>query len=335
MPHLDRLSRPLRDLRISVTDRCNMRCAYCMPKEVFGPDYEFLERDELLTYEEIERLGRLFVGAGVRKIRVTGGEPLVRRELPSLIAKLAQIDGLEDLTLTTNGLMLPRLAVPLKDAGLGRVTISLDSLDQEVFAAMNGVRARVRDVLAGIDAALAAGLNPIKINCVVKRGVNEASIVPLARHFRGSGCVVRFIEYMDVGNTNGWRLKDVVTAREIAQRIQSVFPLEKLQPNYAGEVARRWRYLDGGGEIGVIASVSQPFCGSCTRARLSPEGQLFTCLFASAGFDLRSRLRGGSTDREIASAIKSLWARRVDRYSEIRTAATTQWAKVEMSHIGG
>ncbi len=335
MPLRDQFSRPLRDLRISVTDRCNMRCVYCMPSEVFGPDYKFLEREELLTYEEIRRLARLFVQLGVTKVRVTGGEPLVRRELPRLIAGLAEIPGLRDLTLTTNGLLLKSRAGELKEAGLNRVTVSLDSLDPAVFAAMNGTAARVESVLEGVAAAQAAGLEPVKINCVVKRGLNEASILDLARHFRGTGCVLRFIEYMDVGNSNGWRLDDVVTAREILARIDAEFPIEPVRSGEFSQVAQRWRYRDGAGEIGVIPSVSQPFCGGCTRARLSSEGRLYTCLFGSDGLDLRAMLRSGASDEEISAALETVWRKREDRYSEIRSAATTSWPKVEMSRIGG
>jgi cyclic pyranopterin phosphate synthase len=329
----DRLRRPLRDLRISVTDRCNFRCVYCMPKEVYGRDYRFLERRELLSFEELERLTRLFVAHGVEKVRITGGEPLVRRELERLIALLAGIPGL-DLTLTTNGSLLPGKADALAAAGLRRVTVSLDSLDEETFRAMNDVDFPVERVLAGIDAAHAAGL-PVKVNMVVKRGVNDADIVAMAEHFRGSGHIVRFIEYMDVGHTNGWRLDDVVPAREIVDRVDAVFPLEPLEPNYRGEVARRWRYVDGAGEIGVIASVTQPFCGDCSRARLSAEGKLYTCLFAVRGHDLRALVRSGASDAELADAIGGVWRRRSDRYSELRSARTTELPKVEMSYIGG
>jgi GTP 3',8-cyclase len=331
----DRLSRPLRDLRISVTDRCNFRCVYCMPREVFGPEYQFLDRAELLSYEEIARLARLFVAHGVEKVRVTGGEPLVRRDLPRLIALLAAIPGLADLTLTTNGKLLRQHAKALAAAGLRRVSVSLDSLDQAVFQRMNGVGARVEEVLAGIDAAAAAGLAPIKINAVVQRGVNDQTIVALARHFHGTPHVVRFIEYMDVGTTNGWCLDQVVTAREIVERIGAELPLEPLAPSYRGEVAARWRYRDGGGEIGVISSVSQPFCGDCTRARLSPEGQLYTCLFAAVGHDLRAPLRAGASDEELAAAIAAVWGEREDRYSELRSTATAGLPKIEMSYIGG
>ena len=330
----DRLGRPLRDLRISVTDRCNFRCVYCMPKEVFGSDYQFLERKALLTFEEIERLARLFVGFGVEKVRLTGGEPLVRRNLEHLIEILAAIPGL-DLTLTTNGSLLARKAPALKRAGLKRITVSLDSLDDAVFKAMNDVDFPVAKVLEGIDAAAAAGLAPIKINMVVKRGLNDASIVPMARFFRERGHILRFIEYMDVGHTNGWRMDDVVSAREIVERIGRVMPLEPADPNYRGEVAERWRYRDGGGEIGVIASVTQAFCRDCTRVRLSTEGKLYTCLFATGGHDLRALLRSGVSDAEIAREIGSIWTKRSDRYSEVRTAATVKLQKIEMSYIGG
>jgi GTP 3',8-cyclase len=331
---LDTLGRPIRDLRVSVTDRCNFRCVYCMPKEVFGRDYQFLERRELLSFEEIDRLARGFVRHGVEKIRLTGGEPLVRRDLEQLVGMLARIDGL-DLTLTTNGALLPQKAQALRDAGLNRVTVSLDSLDDEVFCAMNDVDFPVARVLEGIEAAAAAGLAPVKINMVVKRGANESSVLPMARHFRASGHILRFIEYMDVGHTNGWRLDDVVPAAEILSTIDAELPLEPAEPNYHGEVAKRWRYRDGGGEIGIIASVTQPFCGGCTRARLSAEGRLFTCLFAVRGHDLRAVIRGGASDEELDEAIAGIWRVRGDRYSELRTAETAARAKVEMSYIGG
>jgi cyclic pyranopterin phosphate synthase len=334
VPLQDTLGRPVRDLRISVTDRCNFRCVYCMPKEVYGRDYHFLERRELLTFEEIARLTRAFAGLGVEKARLTGGEPLLRRELERLIEMLAAIPGL-DLTLTTNGSLLPQKAQALADAGLERVTVSLDSLDDEVFKAMNDVDVPVERVLAGIEAAAAAGLAPVKVNMVVKRGANEESILPMARYFRESGHILRFIEYMDVGHTNGWRLDDVVPAEEIVATIHDELPLEPLEPNYPGEVARRYRYVDGSGEIGVIASVTQPFCGACTRARLSAEGRLYTCLFAVEGHDLRALLRGGATDGELATAIAAVWRARGDRYSELRSAQTAGLPKVEMSYIGG
>jgi GTP 3',8-cyclase len=332
----DTLGRPLRDLRISVTDRCNFRCVYCMPKDVFGHGYEFLQRAELLTFEEIERLARIFVGDhGVKKVRLTGGEPLVRRDVERLVEMLAGIPGLPDLAITTNGSTLARKAQALKDAGLRRITVSLDSLDNQVFAAINDVRFPVDRVVAGIDAVAAAGLTAIKINMVVKRGVNEDGVVPMARHFRGSGHVVRFIEYMDVGHTNGWRMEDVVPAAEIVAMIDAEMPLEPVSPNYSGEVAERWRYRDGGGEIGVIASVTRPFCGGCTRARLSADGKLFTCLFAVKGQDLRALLRDGASDAEISETIGGIWQGRGDRYSERRTAETAALPKVEMSYIGG
>jgi cyclic pyranopterin phosphate synthase len=330
---LDTLGRPLRDLRISVTDRCNFRCVYCMPAEVFGRDHRFLDRKELLSFEELTRLARVFVGHGVEKIRITGGEPLVRRELERLVAQLAEIDGL-DLTLTTNGSLLPQKAQALADAGLKRITVSLDSLDDATFRSLNDVDFPVERVLEGIDAARAAGL-PVKINMVVKRGVNDTHVVPMARFFREQGHTLRFIEYMDVGATNGWRLDDVVPAAEIVERISAELPLEPVEPAYRGEVARRWRYADGSGEIGVIASVTQPFCGDCTRARVSAEGRLYTCLFATRGHDLRALIRGGADDDALAARIGELWAVRADRYSEIRSERTSRAAKIEMSYIGG
>jgi cyclic pyranopterin phosphate synthase len=329
----DRLGRPLRDLRISVTDRCNFRCVYCMPKEVYGRDYQFLHRTQLLTFEEIERVARVFVAHGVEKIRITGGEPLVRRELERLIGLLARIPGL-DLTLTTNGSLLAAKARALADAGLRRVTVSLDSLDDDVFRAMNDVDFPVERVLAGIEAASAVGL-PVKVNMVVKRGTNDGDVLAMAEHFRDSGQILRFIEYMDVGHTNGWRMDDVVPAREIVETIDAVYPLEPLEPNYRGEVARRWRYRDGAGEVGIIASVTEPFCGACTRARISAEGRLYTCLFSARGHDLRALLRSGASDEELAAAVGRVWRRRRDRYSEIRSARTATRPKVEMSYIGG
>jgi GTP 3',8-cyclase len=334
MPLRDTLGRPVRDLRISVTDRCNFRCVYCMPKEVFGREYRFLERRELLTFEEIERAARIFAELGVNKIRLTGGEPLLRRELERLVEMLAGIPGL-DLTLTTNGSLLPQKAPALADAGLRRVTVSLDSLEDDVFSAMNDVDFPVERVLAGIEAAGAAGLAPVKVNMVVKRGLNEDSVLPIARYFHGSGHILRFIEYMDVGHTNGWRLDDVVPATEIVETIDADLPLEPIAPNYPGEVARRYRYRDGGGEIGVIASVTKPFCGACTRARLSAEGRLFTCLFATRGFDVRALLRSGDSDADLTEALAAVWRARADRYSEIRSAGTLDLPKVEMSYIGG
>ncbi len=330
----DRLGRPLRDLRISITDRCNFRCTYCMPKEVFGKDYQFLERSALLSFEEITRLARAFTRHGVEKIRLTGGEPLIRRNIEQLIAMLAEIPGL-DLTLTTNGSSLAKKARALKAAGLQRITVSLDSLDDAVFMGMNDVDFPVAKVLEGIDAAAAAGLAPIKINMVVKRGVNEHSIVPMARYFRQQGHILRFIEFMDVGHTNGWRMDDVVSAREIVDIISKEMPLQPADPNYTGEVAARWRYKDGSGEIGVIASVTQAFCRDCTRARISTEGKLYTCLFATSGHDLRALLRGGASDDELHAAIAGVWTKRADRYSEIRSEKTVKLEKIEMSYIGG
>jgi GTP 3',8-cyclase len=331
----DTLGRPLHDLRISVTDRCNFRCVYCMPRAVFGPDHAFLPREELLTFDEIVRLVSAFAALGVEKVRLTGGEPLVRRDLPSLVGQLAQIPGIRDLTLTTNGVLLPAQAGPLRKAGLHRVTISLDADDDETFMRLNDSRVPVAKVLAGIEAAEAAGLGPIKLNMVVKRGWNEHAILPMARRFRGTGRILRFIEYMDVGHSNGWRLDDVVTADEILSTIGSEFPLEPMPPTKRGEVAERYRYLDGAGEIGVIASVSRPFCGTCDRARLSADGQLYTCLFATRGHDLRSLLRGGASDAELESTLRDIWEGRDDRYSEIRSAGTVELPKVEMSYIGG
>jgi cyclic pyranopterin phosphate synthase len=331
----DTLGRPLHDLRISVTDRCNFRCVYCMPRAVFGPDHAFLPREELLSFEEITRLVRVFVSLGVRKVRLTGGEPLVRRDLPALVADLAAIEGVEDLTLTTNGVLLPEHASALKAAGLDRVTISLDADDDETFTRMNDARVPVTSVLRGLDAAEAAGLGPIKLNMVVKRGWNEHAVLPMARRFRGTGRILRFIEYMDVGHSNGWRLDDVVTADEILSTISSEFSLEPMPPTKPGEVAERYRYLDGGGEIGVIASVSRPFCGSCDRARLSADGQLYTCLFATRGHDLRALLRGGFSDAELSATLREIWEGRDDRYSELRSAETLDLPKVEMSYIGG
>jgi cyclic pyranopterin phosphate synthase len=347
---LDTLGRALRDLRISVTDRCNFRCPYCMPKEVFGRDFEFLPHDQVLSYEEIQRLARIFVGLGVRKLRITGGEPLVRRGLPDLVAMLAELrtpDGeAPDLTLTTNGSALRPLAGPLAAAGLRRITVSLDSLDDDVFRRMNGVDFPVARVLDGIAAAREAGLAPIKINVVVKRGENEASILPMARWARDEGLILRFIEYMDVGNANGWRLDDVVPAAEIVETIATDMPLEPVDANYRGEVAERWRYVDarvgdggpgslGGPEIGVIASVTRPFCGDCTRARLSAEGKLYTCLFSAVGHDLREPLRSGVSDANIEERIAAIWAGRDDRYSELRTASTGHLPKIEMFALGG
>ena len=335
----DRFGRALRDLRISVTDRCNFRCPYCMPAEVFGRDFAFLPREEVLSFEEIARLATIFVRLGVHKLRITGGEPLVRRNLPALIGYLAPLrtaDGERvDLTLTTNGSALKALAAPLAEAGLQRITVSLDSLDDEVFGAMNGVDFPVSRVLDGIAAAREAGLAPIKINTVVRRGMNEASILPLARWARDEGLILRFIEYMDVGHSNGWRLDDVVPAEEILSTIDAELPLEPVAANYRGEVAGRYRFRGSDGEIGVIASVSRPFCGDCTRARLSAEGHLYTCLFAVAGTDLKTPLRAGETDAELTARIEAIWGVRADRYSELRSAATERLPKVEMFALGG
>jgi cyclic pyranopterin phosphate synthase len=332
MDVLDTFGRPLRDLRISVTDRCNFRCVYCMPKEVYGRDHRFLERRELLSFEEIARLARVFVAQGVTKLRITGGEPLVRRELERLIALLAELD--VDLTLTTNASLLPQKAQALADAGLRRITVSLDSLDDAQFRALNDVDFPVERVLEGIDAASAAGL-PVKVNAVVKRGANDDQIVPMAAFFRERGHTLRFIEYMDVGHTNGWRLDDVVPAKEIVGVLDDAFGVEPVDAGYRGEVAKRWRYRDGKGEFGVIASVTQPFCGDCTRTRLSAEGKLFTCLFAVRGHDLRALLRAGATDEELETAVSGVWRGRADRYSELRSQATADLPRVEMSYIGG
>jgi GTP 3',8-cyclase len=333
MHPVDTLRRPVRDLRISVTDRCNFRCTYCMPKTVFGQEYRFMDRKELLTFEELERVVRVFAELGVEKIRLTGGEPLLRKELEALVERLDTIDGL-DLTLTTNASLLARKAEALRAAGLDRVNVSLDSLDDATFRAMNDVDFPVARVLEGIDAAAAAGL-PVKVNAVVKRGVNDEGVVEMARYFRGTGKSLRFIEYMDVGATNGWRLDDVVPAAEIVERIDASFPLEPVEAAYRGEVAQRFRYRDGGGEVGVIASVTQPFCGDCTRARISAEGKLYTCLFAVRGTDLRALLRGGATDDDLREAIAAVWALRADRYSEVRTEQTSVLPRIEMSYIGG
>jgi len=333
---VDLLGRRLHDLRISVTDRCNFRCVYCMPREVFGKDFQFLQRSALLTFEEIERIATAFARQGVEKLRLTGGEPLLRRDLELLVEKLVRIEGIRDVALTTNGALLAKKAQSLADGGLTRVTVSLDSLDNETFKAINDVAFPVERVLEGIDAALAAGLAPVKVNMVVKRGTNDRDIVPMARFFRDKpGTVLRFIEYMDVGNTNGWQLEDVVSSDEIIAMIGAELPLERVPPSYPGEVANRFRYLDGTGEIGVIASVTQPFCGGCTRARLSAEGSLYTCLFAARGHDLRDLIRNGATDDELHASIAGIWKRRGDRYSEIRTADTLPLERVEMSHIGG
>jgi len=339
-PLTDSLGRPLRDLRVSVTDRCNFRCTYCMPREVFGRDFRFLPSAELLTFEEIARVARVLVAAGVRKIRITGGEPLVRRDIESLVAMLADLPGSPDLTLTTNGSLLAAKAEALRAAGLTRVTVSLDSLDEEAFRAMNDVEFPVARVLDGIEAAREAGFAPVKVNAVVKRGVNDGSMLSMARRFRGTGVVLRFIEYMDVGSTNGWRTDDVVPAREVHDRIHAEFPLEPVDAGYRGEVARRYRYRDGAGEVGFIASVTMPFCRDCTRLRLSSEGKLYTCLFATSGRDLRALLREGASDDDVAAFVRGVWEGRADRYSESRTDETRRidasgLSKIEMSRIGG
>jgi len=333
IPVLDRLSRPLRDLRISVTDRCNFRCTYCMPREVFGSRHQFLPKTQVLTFEEIARTVRVFAGLGVRKVRLTGGEPLLRAELPKLVRMIADVRGL-DLALTTNGSRLASMASELAAAGLRRVTVSLDSLEPEVFRRMSDTDVPVEDVLAGIDAAVRAGLGPVKINAVVRRGVNEASVVPLARRFKGTGTVLRFIEFMDVGTTNRWDATEVFSAREIVERIDAEMPLEP-QPRSQGDVARRYRYRDGSGEIGVIASVTEPFCGGCTRARLSAEGRLYTCLFATEGLDLRAILRSTTDDAGVREAVTAKWRARDDRYSELRASVNAPRSKIEMSYIGG
>ncbi len=340
----DKFGRPMRDLRISVTDRCNFRCTYCMPAEIFGERYEFLPKPEILNFEEIERLARVFVSLGVNKLRITGGEPLVRAQLPVLIERLTKIEGVEDIALTTNGFLLSKMAADLKAAGLQRITVSLDTLDDDIAKQMSGRPYGPERTLEGIEEAVKVGLNPIKIDTVVQRGINDHTIVETARHFKGTGHIVRFIEYMDVGNRNGWKLDHVVTAKEIIEKIGEEFPLEPLEPNYYGEVATRYRYRDGSGEIGVIASVSMPFCGDCTRARLTTDGRFVTCLFASGGKDLKSLLRGGASDEEITEAISKVWSLRTDRYSELRES-NTEWSedgenaaqrkKIEMYQIGG
>ncbi len=333
----DRLARPLHDLRISVIDRCNFRCPYCMPEDQYAHDHVFLAKDERLRFEEIERLARAFVAQGVRKLRLTGGEPLLRRDLPALVRQLAQIPRVEDLALTTNGVLLPRLAGPLREAGLQRLTVSLDTLDAATFRHLSGGRGEVDDVLAGIAAAEDAGFARLKLNCVVMRGINDAQALDLAERFRGSGHIVRFIEYMDVGTINGWRGELVVPSAELHARINARWPLAPLQPGYRGEVAQRYEFIDGAGEIGFISSVSQPFCGDCTRARLSADGKLYTCLFAQTGHDLRGPLRAGASDGEIGELVAAHWSRRDDRYSERRAElrASGSNEKVEMYAIGG
>jgi cyclic pyranopterin phosphate synthase len=332
----DTLGRPVRDLRLSVTDRCNFRCPYCMPAEIFGERYQFLPKPDLLTFEEITRLTRVLVKFGVTKVRLTGGEPLVRTDVELLVGMLAEIDGINDLTLTTNGFLLAQKAQALNEAGLHRVTVSLDSLDDDVYKEMSGRGHDTKRVLEGIRVAEEVGLRPIKINAVVQKGVNDHTIVEMARHFKGTGHIVRFIEFMDVGSLNDWKLDSVVPSADVIERIDAVFPLEPVEPGYPGEVAERYRYRDGSGEIGVISSVTVPFCGDCTRARLSPEGTLVTCLFASTGFDLRAPLRAGATDLELERMVERVWRARSDRYSEERTALTgPQPKKIEMYQIGG
>ncbi len=333
-PIIDKFERPLRDLRVSVTDRCNFRCRYCMPREVFGEGYEFLPRRAILRFEEIQRVVRIVAGFGVRKVRITGGEPLLRRDLSQLITMLTQIKGVE-LALTTNGALLPEQAQALADAGLKRVTVSLDSLDDKTFRAMNDADFPVADVLDGIEAAAVAGLTPIKINAMVQRGVNEDSAIELARYFKGSGHIVRFIEFMDVGMTNNWRPEDVCVGADIVERITAEFPAEPVSPAYRGEVAKRWRYTDGEGEFGIITSVTEPFCGDCTRARLSAEGVLYTCLFAGEGTDLRDTLRSGGSDETLRTLLSDIWSSREDRYSERRFKESKLPSRIEMSYIGG
>ncbi|MCK9507112.1 MAG: GTP 3',8-cyclase MoaA [Pigmentiphaga sp.] len=335
----DQRGRALHDLRISVTDRCNFRCVYCMPKEVFDKDYQYLPHASLLSFEEIVRLTRLFVAHGTEKIRLTGGEPLLRKHIEKLIEQLAELRTPSgkplDLTLTTNGSILAKKAPALKAAGLNRVTVSLDALDDALFKRMNDMDFPVSDVLKGIDAAAQAGLGPIKVNMVVKKGVNDHQILPMAEHFRYSGHILRFIEYMDVGASNDWKMDEVLPSADVLERIHQVWPIEPLDPHYTGEVAQRWRYRDGAGEVGVISSVTQAFCGTCTRARLSTEGQLYLCLFAQQGWDLRQLLRGGGSDAEISDVIAQIWGQRNDHYSEIRTTNTPRSGRVEMSYIGG
>lgn len=332
----DTLSRPIRDLRISVTDRCNFRCTYCMPKEVFNSKYEFLRRDDLLSFEEITRISKVFAKLGVKKIRLTGGEPLLRKNIPVLIDQLAKIEGIEDISLTTNGVLLTEeMAQQLKDAGLQRITVSLDALDDETFKAISDVSFNVDKVLDAIEIASSVGLSPVKVNMVVKKGVNEHAILPMIKHFHGSDKILRFIEFMDVGSTNQWQMDDVFSAKEIVNVIDQELPIEPADANYHGEVAKRWRYKDGGGEVGVISSVTQPFCQSCTRARLSAEGKLYTCLFATQGKDLRHLIRQGAKDEFIADIVSAVWKKRADQYSELRSTETVILPKVEMSYIGG
>jgi GTP 3',8-cyclase len=332
---VDLLGRPLRDLRVSVTDRCNLRCRYCMPREVFGQDFPFLERDELLTFEEIERVVRVLVDLGIRKVRLTGGEPLLRRDLPDLVARLSRIDGIEDLALTSNGVLLGRMAEELVAAGLRRVTVSLDALDDATFRAVSDTTIPVQSVLDGIAAAHGAGLAPVKVNAVLQRGVNDDRIEELAGWARDLGVTMRFIEFMDVGTTNRWRRERVVPAAEVAERIAARWPIEPVDPDHPGEVAERYRYVDGAGEVGIIASVTRPFCGTCSRARLSAVGELYTCLFAAEGHDLRALVRGDADDEQLRAAVAGIWSRRTDRASELRAEDGLQGPRVEMSYIGG
>lgn len=337
-PTLDTYKRPLRDLRISVTDRCNFRCTYCMPAEIFHEKFEFLKRERLLTFEEITRVARIFVDMGVTKLRLTGGEPLLRQDIEVLVAMLAEIDGVDDIAMTTNAYLLPKKIDQLKAAGLQRITVSLDSLDNDVFRKMNGERSDVAQVLEGIDAAVAAGFKQIKINAVVQRGVNDHTLVEMAQYCRDNGHILRFIEYMDVGTMNDWRMDEVVPAKEIVERVNAVFPLKRAARNYSSETALRFEYEDGKGEIGVIASVTRPFCGACSRMRLSPEGSIYTCLFATNGTDLRAPLRDGATDDELRAVIGGVWGKRTDRYSEERSAEGADGGrgeKIEMYYIGG
>lgn len=335
-PIYDQLKRPLRDLRISVTDRCNFRCSYCMPAEIFGPDFAFLPNDKILSFEEIERLVKIFVSFGVKKIRITGGEPLMRRDLPVLVRMIRNIEGVEDIAMTTNGSLLKKYARPLKEAGLDRVSVSLDSLDDERFFAMNGRRGKVKTVLAGIEAAAEAGLY-VKVNMVVQKGKNTEDILPMAQYFKEKKHILRFIEYMDVGSSNGWRLDDVVSKKSIVEEVSKIVPVKPIAPNYKGEVATRFAYEDGDGEVGVISSVTDSFCGNCSRARISAEGKMYTCLFATKGTDLRSLLRSDLSDDDVAAQIAAVWENRKDRYSDERTEQTASRRKgrIEMSHIGG
>lgn len=335
MEPADRLNRPLRALRVSVTDRCNFRCPYCMPRDRFGDDHTFLDRRDILSFEEIERLVRVFLGLGVRKVRLTGGEPLLRRDLPELVRRLRALPGLQDIALTTNGVLLPELAGPLRTAGLDRITVSLDALDPDRFAALSDSRLPVGRVLEGIAAARAAGFAPLKLNCVLQRGVNEEEILPLAAFARTHGHILRFIEYMDVGSGHGWRMDRVVPAEEVARRLSERWPLARVDHDCPDCVAQHWRYRDGGGEVGLIASVTAPFCQGCDRARLSADGHLYTCLFATEGLDLKGLLRGGASEATLAALLRSRWAAREDRYSELRTEATARQPKVEMFRLGG